>query len=95
MTEMTKNQKTVLEALSTEVGTKMADLVKKAGLSPHQTRAALISLEKQGAVFVAGPVNKTLWYRDVKPPVWEFAPEYIKVSSVFRVGQRYAAQEAR
>lgn len=93
--ELTPNQKAVFDVLSPKVGMKMGEICKASRLSPCQVRTCLIALDRQNAVHQDGPQNKTLWFRDVPPPAWDFAPEYIKVSSVFRVGQRYAMQRAK
>jgi hypothetical protein len=84
-------------ALAANPGKTKKQLAAIAGVSIYSASLELDRLRKAGLAKNEGRVGPIAikWYPLPDPPnLDDMAPEYIKVSSIWRVGQRFAAQEA-
>lgn len=88
---MARSAESVLAAARATGPARATEIAIKAGVSLHQARASLFSLQADGLVIrEQGEGHKD-------PVIWtvigseDLPPEYVKVSSIFRVGDRVAA----
>jgi hypothetical protein len=93
MTEPTINDK-ILAYVRSNPGSTPAQIEAGTSTGHVQCGGVLLRLGKAGHAYRVGTYAGCVWYATPLPSLFEMPPEYIKVSSIFRVGQRYAAQGA-
>lgn len=84
------NEAKIVEAMKECGPIRISDLAKRLSYSVGALNNALRRMRDAGRAETQGENYACKWVLTPEPPKWDTQPEFIKVRSIFRVGDRYA-----
>ncbi len=85
------NERKLIALLRANPGMKMAAIAESTGRTKASLHSRMTQMKKRGLIYCEGVNSQTVWFAEKEAAKFELPPEYIKVPSIFRVGERVAS----